>query len=91
MRIEFGKVNKLLNHYKSIAFGVNVKDRISEQEVAFIEKYIAEEVIPIMWNKDTYGLSQGDSLMAVAGPLKADLDTINTLKKKIHENIPNSL
>lgn len=89
--VDYVRINKLLNHYKSLAFSINTIHRLTQEEVLAIEKYIADEVIPIMWDKSTYGIGQNESLMAVAGPLKADLNLINTLKKKIHEDISNPL
>jgi|JI10StandDraft_1071094.scaffolds.fasta_scaffold160373_3 hypothetical protein len=89
--IEYKRINNLLEHYKSLAFGVNTKHRLPQEEVLAIEKYIETQVVPIMWNKSTYGIGQNESLMAVAGPLKANLNLINTLKKKIHEDISNPL
>lgn len=89
--IDYKRINNLLEHYKSLAFGVNTKHRLSQENVLATEKYIEDEVVPIMWNKSTYGIGQNESLMTVAGPLNATLSLINTLKKKIHEDISNPL
>lgn len=45
---------------------------------AVVDKYKGQ-----IWNKEFWGLSQKDSIASVAGPIEAELATINKLKKDL--------